>query len=103
MKRELASVMAHEISHVTQRHGARMIEAASKINIPTIAALVGSHSFGGRKSSSGLCGNYGHAKAAVQYQSTSLERMSVRQMPWVSIYCQNRALTLMGCQTSLVG
>jgi beta-barrel assembly-enhancing protease len=38
---ELASVMAHEISHVTQRHGARMIEAASQMNIPMIAATIG--------------------------------------------------------------
>ena len=38
---ELASVVGHEIAHVTQRHGARMIEAASKMNIPMIAATIG--------------------------------------------------------------
>lgn len=38
---ELASVVGHEISHVTQRHGARMIEAASRMNLPMIAATIG--------------------------------------------------------------
>jgi predicted Zn-dependent protease len=38
---ELASVVGHEISHVTQRHGARMIEAASNMSLPSMAAMVG--------------------------------------------------------------
>lgn len=38
---ELASVVGHEISHVTQRHGARMIEEASRMNLPMIAATIG--------------------------------------------------------------
>ncbi len=37
---ELASVMAHEIAHVTQRHLYRSIEAASKMSIPTVAATL---------------------------------------------------------------
>lgn len=37
---ELASVLAHEISHVTQRHIARLIGAQQKLTIPTMAALV---------------------------------------------------------------
>lgn len=39
---ELASVVGHEISHVTQRHGARMIEAASNMSVPAMAAMIGS-------------------------------------------------------------
>jgi len=39
---ELAGVLAHEISHVTQRHIARFYERSSKLNVPTIAALLGS-------------------------------------------------------------
>lgn len=35
---ELASVMAHEIAHVTQRHLNRAFEAASKLSIPTAVA-----------------------------------------------------------------
>lgn len=38
---EVASVLAHEISHLTQRHGARMIEAASNLSIPSMAAFIG--------------------------------------------------------------
>ncbi|MCC6658231.1 MAG: M48 family metalloprotease, partial [Rhodocyclaceae bacterium] len=37
---ELASVMGHEISHVTQRHGARMIEEMSHMSAPMIASMV---------------------------------------------------------------
>lgn len=38
---EMASVLAHEVSHLTQRHGARMIEAAGQMSIPTMAAFLG--------------------------------------------------------------
>lgn len=37
---ELASVMAHEIAHVTQRHLYRAYEAASHLSIPTAAATL---------------------------------------------------------------
>ena len=39
---ELASVIAHEVAHVTQRHLARMLEQQSFSNPATIAATVGS-------------------------------------------------------------
>ncbi|MFO6422213.1 M48 family metalloprotease [Motilimonas sp. KMU-193] len=39
---QLASVVAHEIAHVTQRHLARMMEAQSRSNPATLAALAGS-------------------------------------------------------------
>src|SRR3990167_5100482 len=38
---ELAAVMAHEISHVRQRHLARMMEAAKKNRLPMIVGLLG--------------------------------------------------------------
>lgn len=38
---ELASVLAHEIAHVTQRHILRSIEKQQQGNIPRMAALVG--------------------------------------------------------------
>lgn len=38
---EVASVMAHEIAHVTQRHIARMIERSQSLTWPMIAALMG--------------------------------------------------------------
>jgi len=37
---ELASVMAHEIAHVTQRHLYRAFEAANRLSIPTAAATL---------------------------------------------------------------
>ncbi|WP_031432672.1 M48 family metalloprotease [Methylomarinum vadi] len=37
---ELASVMAHEVAHVTQRHLYRAFEAASKLSLPTAAAML---------------------------------------------------------------
>jgi len=37
---ELASVISHEIAHVTQRHLARAVEAQGKLNLPSLAALV---------------------------------------------------------------
>lgn len=43
---ELAAVLAHEISHVTQRHGARQVEAASKLSLPSAAALLGAIALG---------------------------------------------------------
>ncbi len=37
---ELASVMAHEIAHITQRHLYRAFEAANRLSIPTAAATL---------------------------------------------------------------
>ena len=37
---ELASVIAHEISHVTQRHLERSINAGEKLSLPTAAAII---------------------------------------------------------------
>lgn len=39
---ELASVLAHEISHVTQHHLARSYEKANKMNLPMTAAVIAS-------------------------------------------------------------
>ena len=38
---ELASVMSHEIAHVTQRHLARMLEQHEKYSLPSAAAMMG--------------------------------------------------------------
>lgn len=37
---ELASVMAHEIAHVTQRHLVRSLSASSNMTVPAIAAII---------------------------------------------------------------
>jgi len=38
---ELAGVVAHEISHVTQKHMARSAEMSSKLSLPMMAAMLG--------------------------------------------------------------
>ena len=38
---EVAAVLAHEITHVTQRHIARSFEAQSKMSLPMAAAMIG--------------------------------------------------------------
>lgn len=50
---ELASVLAHEIGHVTQRHLARTIEKADKMNIPATAAMLAAIIIGTRNSELG--------------------------------------------------
>jgi predicted Zn-dependent protease len=39
-EQEIAGVLAHEISHVTQRHIAKMIEKSKALNIATLVAMV---------------------------------------------------------------
>jgi beta-barrel assembly-enhancing protease len=43
---ELASVMAHEIAHVTQRHIARSVEGQGKFSLPMIAAVIAAAAIG---------------------------------------------------------
>jgi predicted Zn-dependent protease len=44
---ELASVMAHEIAHVTQRHLVRAFKANSKMNLSTMGAIIAAIVLGG--------------------------------------------------------
>ena len=46
---ELASVLAHEIAHVTQRHIARMVGAQEQMQIPMIAATIAAILLGGSR------------------------------------------------------
>ncbi|MFK8051779.1 MAG: M48 family metalloprotease [Woeseiaceae bacterium] len=50
---ELASVLAHEIAHVTQRHIARTIHDNSRASIFTMAAMLGAIALGAASSASG--------------------------------------------------
>ena len=54
---ELASVLAHEISHVTQRHMFQSFQAASRLSIPTAIAMLGAALLGAK-------GGYNGAQAA---------------------------------------
>lgn len=65
---ELASVLAHEITHVTQRHGARMIEAASRMNLPMIASLIGAIALAAVNPEAGSAALIASQAAAQQYQ-----------------------------------
>lgn len=65
---ELASVIAHEISHVTQRHAARMIEEASQMNIPMIAAMIGAIALAAVNPEAGSAALIATQAAAQQHQ-----------------------------------
>ena len=45
---ELASVIAHEIGHITQRHLARAVEQSDRLNLPATAALIAAIVLGGQ-------------------------------------------------------
>ena len=65
---ELAGVMAHEISHVTQRHMARSFEAADKFSIPMMAAMIGAIALGIANPQAGQAAIAAVAGAGAQYQ-----------------------------------
>ena len=51
---ELAGVLAHEISHVTQRHLARAYERAGQMSIPVAVAMIGSLLLGAASPDAGI-------------------------------------------------
>jgi predicted Zn-dependent protease len=65
---ELASVMAHEIAHVTQRHLYRSIEQSEHMSIPTIAATLASALLAIKAPSAGMAGMMAVQAGSVQYQ-----------------------------------
>lgn len=65
---EVASVLAHEIVHLTQRHGARMIEAASNMSIPSMAAFIGAILVAAINPQLGMGALAGVSAAQAQYQ-----------------------------------
>ena len=67
---ELASVLAHEIAHVTQRHIARAIADAGRMNIPAMAAIAAAILVGSRNS------DIGQATAATLIGSTAQRRIN---------------------------
>jgi len=65
---ELASVMAHEIAHVTQRHLYRSYEAASRLSIPTAAATLAAILLGTQSPALGQAAIVGIQAGNVQFQ-----------------------------------
>ena len=65
---ELASVIAHEIGHVTQRHLYRQIEAASKMSIPIVAATLAAILLGTQSPQMGQAALMAVQAGSVQFQ-----------------------------------
>ena len=65
---ELASVMAHEIAHVTQRHLYRAFEAASKLSIPTAAATLAAVLLGTQSPALGQAALMAVQAGSIQFQ-----------------------------------
>ena len=65
---EMASVMAHEVAHVTQRHLYRAFEAASQLSLPTAAAMLAAILLGTQNAELGLA-----ALTAIQAGSIQLQ------------------------------
>ena len=70
MKAELASVLAHEIAHITQSHIARMITQSKRSNIPAMAALIAAILVGGQIGSAAVVGT----QAALAEQQLTYSR-----------------------------
>jgi predicted Zn-dependent protease len=65
---ELASVIAHEIAHITQRHMARAFEAQSNLNLPALAGVIAAIIIGSQNSELGRATLSASQAAAVQAQ-----------------------------------
>ncbi len=88
---ELASVLAHEISHVTQRHIARQLEAQSGAALTTVAALaaaiVAAKSGNGEVASAAMTG----AMAGQMQQQINYTRENEREADRVGFQMLERA------------
>ncbi len=87
---ELASVLAHEVSHLTQRHGARMIEAAGKMSIPAMAALLGAMVIAAIDPQAGLGALTAIGAAQQQYQ-INFTRANEKEADRIGIELLNEA------------
>lgn len=65
---ELASVMAHEIAHVTQRHLYRAAEAAGRLSVPTMAATLAAILLGTQAPALGQAAIMAIMGSSVQFQ-----------------------------------
>ena len=65
---QLAAVLAHEISHVTQHHMARTYEAAGRLSLPTAAAMLAAILLGTQSSEAGQAAVAAIGAGRAQYQ-----------------------------------
>ncbi|HCL93752.1 MAG TPA: hypothetical protein DIC24_03915, partial [Gammaproteobacteria bacterium] len=71
---ELASVMAHEIAHVAQRHLPRMMERAARRKIPTTAGILAAILLGGQAGAAAMAATTGAAMSDQLRFSREFER-----------------------------
>jgi predicted Zn-dependent protease len=72
---ELASVIAHEIGHQSQRHISRSIERSKQLNLPAMAAMIGGILIGGQAGTAAVIS----AQAAVASDQLSYSRTFERE------------------------
>ncbi|MVF20218.1 M48 family peptidase [Methylocaldum sp. BRCS4] len=65
---ELASVLAHEIAHVTQRHLYQTFQAAGRLALPTAAAMLAAVLLGAKSAQLGQAALMAAQAANIQYQ-----------------------------------
>ncbi len=87
---ELASVLAHEVSHITQRHGARMIEAAGRMSIPSMAAFLGAIALSAIDPQAGM-GALAAIGAAQQQYQINFTRANEKEADRIGIELLNTA------------
>ena len=87
-EQEFASVVAHELAHLSQRHYARRVEAAQRQRIPSMAALLGSiilaaaggGDLGAAALSSTIAGMQSEQLRFSRYNEQEADRVGIRNM-----------------------
>ncbi|MDX1823944.1 MAG: M48 family metalloprotease [Thiohalomonadales bacterium] len=81
---ELASVLAHEISHVTQRHHARAYEFSKGSNIPVLAAMIAAMILGSQGSQVGQAALTALSAGSIQNQ-INFTRANEKEADYIGI------------------
>jgi predicted Zn-dependent protease len=81
---ELASVLAHEIAHVTQRHHARAYEFSEGSNIPVLAAMIAAMILGSQGSEIGQAALTALSAGAIQKQ-INFTRANEKEADYIGI------------------
>lgn len=84
---ELASVIAHEISHITQKHIPRLIAAQKQMTGPALAAIVGAVLLGGQAGAAA----YSLTSATMIDRQLSFSRDFEREADYLGIRLLNKA------------
>jgi predicted Zn-dependent protease len=81
---ELASVLAHEIAHVTQRHHARAYEFSEGSNIPVLAAMIAAMILGSQGSQVGQAALTAITAGSIQ-QQINFTRANEKEADYIGI------------------